>query len=1166
MKFYEKYVTERLYSDIETKGFWGKVNSISDVHCICNVVVDKDTGEDVVLLFHDHPDFDNAEVFDKYDEKNYTIPVRAGTLQEGFDFWYKVGQSGGRLSIHNCRTFDKPITEKVRPDCVIPFEVWEDTLVQSKVQWYDRPVPKGAKSAHGLNGYGIKFGIKKPDVTDWEIFTPYICYRVIEDCLIQKQTALFLDREAEILKQKGIDFTQALFIENHYAELCWKQELHGALVDVPHMVKCLEFLDKELERLAEDIEPKLPMTLKKKASKKVGRKEISLLLTGRDIPDVMDDGEVVKMYYKPSVNFTNNNKKLVYNGFHLSYGDSPKFDKLTEMRDWVKNNHPDTKFKEWEYQKEEVNSFVLDNHTCKHFNLNPEDIDVVVGPHTRIDWVKSKMTQHEVVKGFLIKEGITWAKEWNFKKVDKQMVRAEYDMEIRYPQNALPEHQMVYEVKKGEPIVSSPKFGESEYEQLGEGSEMGRNIAKYNTYMHRRRFISNPKDPEEKGVMAYVRSDGRVPCGLGNFMTSTGRSNQRVIVNLPSTKALFGEEMRKIIIVPEGKKLVGADQKSSQLSIAAFIANNVEYYTAVASGQQTIENEDGTKTYLGESAHCVNARNFGLVSHEDWRRARETQDHDLIAHISMMRDKYAKGLAFACVPVHNSEVLTRAGWKFYHDLEVGMEILTYNRETGYNEYQPIKHLHLFNDKEVIRMGNSSWSMDSTGDHRWLGLRRTGRGRTRREVEEFITTDDIKSEFKIYNSARLVEQEHKLDISIDEARILGWIFSDGYLKWSPESNAPSTSKGSRRGVVASITQTDKKYGKEIEDLLIKVNALTSKSYKTYAVSPCADYGIKTNYIKDLWGRAGFCQQDKHNVNLEKFMLSISMAHINAFMDSFHKADGYYSTYRGYKYYTQNKGNIFDGLLMALTLQGVNYSLSSKGVCVPSGNECFDILCKEKTFTGSTNFTKECIGVMDTFCVTTDNSTFICRQGGVVSITGNCIFGASGKKMGMMLKKDAKAGNEAKQRYLKEMGLDLVLEFVERCSVQFKHGGGFYIPIAFGYWLWCRSPHVGVNYFCQGLEALVQKIAVLNFNKKIKQIGWDSHTATILQVHDEQLIETNESLASEVGKMACDSYTFAGVQLFNWYKKNLWAFPAGGEPKIIPDFAGGSDIGDSYFSCH
>lgn len=827
MKFYERYATERLYSDIETKGFWEKVSSISDVHCICNIVVDNETGEDVVLLFHNHPEFDNVEVFDKHDGKTYTIPERVGTLEEGFDFWYKVGQSGGKLSIHNCRTFDKPITEKVRPDCIIPFECWEDTLIQSKVQWYDRPVPKGAKSAHGLNGFGIKFGIKKPDVIDWETFTPYICHRVIEDCLIQKQTALFLDKEASVLKQKGIDFTQALFIENHYAELCWKQELHGALVDVEHMKRCLDFLDNELKNLAEDIEPKLPMTLKKKSSQKVGRKEISILLTGREIPDILDEnGDVVNMYYKPSINFTNNKKVLSYSGFHISYGESPKFKKLTGLREWVKTTYPDTKFKEWEYEKEEIITPVLDTHACNHFNLQPTDIHILVGPHTRVYWEKSKMTQHEVVKGFLIREGITWAKEWNFKKVDKQMVRAEYDMEVRYPPNALPEHQMVYEIKKGEPIVTSPKFGESEYEQLGDGSEMGRNIAKYNTYMHRRRFISNPKDPSEKGVMAYVRSDGRVPCGLGNFMTSTGRSNQRVIVNLPSTKALFGEEMRKILIAPKGKKLVGADQKSSQLSIAAFIANNVEYYNAVASGQQTIEDEDGTKTYLGESAHCVNTRNFGLVSHEEWQKARETQDHDLIAHISMMRDKYAKGLAFAC----------------------------------------------------------------------------------------------------------------------------------------------------------------------------------------------------------------------------------------------------------------------------------------------------------------------------------------------------IFGASGKKMGLMLKKDAKAGNDAKQRYLKEMGLDIVLEFVERCSVQFKHGGGFYIPIAFGYWLWCRSPHVGVNYFCQGLEALVQKIAVLNFNKKVKQLGWDVHTATILQVHDEQLIETKEETASEVGKMACDSYTFAGVQLFNWYKKNLWAFPAGGEPKIIPDFAGGSDIGDSYFACH
>lgn len=822
-----KYVKERLYSDIETKGFWESVNSLEDVHCICNVVVDPDTGDDVVLLFHNKEDFDGVQVFDEYDQKYYTIPPRAGTLKDGFDFWFSVGENGGRLSIHNCRTFDKPITEKVLPECIIPFNVWEDTFVQSKVQWFDRPVPKGARSAHGLQGYGIKFGIKKPEVTDWSTFTPYIAHRVIEDCFIQKNTALFLDREADTLRKMGIDFKQALLIENHYAELCWKQELTGALVDVEHMKKCLEFLDKELAELEKSIEPLLPMTLKRKSSTKLGRKEISMLLLNKDIPDIFDDeGEVIKNYYKPNVNFTNNTKVQKYYGFHLSYGDSPKFEKLADMREWVKTTHPDTQFKEWDYDKVTEETVTLDQHTCSHFDLRPSDTDIIVGPHTRIYWETSRMSQHEVVKGYLIKEGITWAKEWNFKKKDKQMVRAECDMEVRYPPKADPRFQMIYEVKRGEPIVSSPKFGESEYEQLGEDAKVGRDIAKYNTYVHRRRFISNVKDPDEKGVMAYVRDDGRVPCGLGNFMTSSGRSNQRVIVNLPSVKALYGKEMRSILIAPEGKKLVGSDQKSSQLSICALISNNEGYYNAVASGQQFVDLEDGTKRYLGESAHCVNARSFGLVSEIDWLRAVETQDAALIAEITMQRDKYAKALAFAT----------------------------------------------------------------------------------------------------------------------------------------------------------------------------------------------------------------------------------------------------------------------------------------------------------------------------------------------------IFGASGKKLGTIMKKDASFGNYIKNRYLKEMGLDGVIVFVERCAEQFKYGGGFYIPLAFGYWLWCRSTHVGVNYFCQGLEALVQKIAVLNFSKNVKAKGWGSHTYTVLQVHDEQLIETKEEIADEVGKMACDSYTFAGVQLNNWYCKNEWAYPAGGKPKFIVDFAGGANIGDSYYECH
>jgi hypothetical protein len=818
----KKYLGERHYADIEAKGFWDSVNSSSDVWCLCSV-----TEDDTVLLFHDYPEFDGVAVYDKEDDKTYVIPKRVGSLIDGVRYWYSIGRSGGKLSVHNAMTYDKPIIEKIWDKCVIPDDVWEDTFVQSKVQWFDRPCPKGAKSAHGLKGYGIKFGINKPEITDFSTMDAYKLHRVVEDCRIQKMTAKFLDAEAKLLKEKyNIDFTSAINdVEKPYASFCWTQEKFGAMVDIDHINKSINFLDGEIKRLTDHIEPNLPMHYKKKTCR-VGRKEITEILLGRVVEDEYEGGEVVKRYYKPHVNFYNKDDKQFYQGFNISYGNSPKFEKLKEFRGWVKENHPETKFKVWDYEKILEEGQVLDGYTCAHFDVNPNDTDVIVGAHTRITWHQSKLTQHEIVKGYLIKHGIKWAEEWNFKKEGKQLVRAEKDMIVYYPPDTPKEFCMVYEVNKGEPIVTSPKFGEKEYAQLHGGATMGQDIALYNTYMHRRRFLSNPKDPEEKGLLAYVRPDGRVPCGLGNFQTSTGRSNQRVIVNLPSEKSVFGREMRQCIIAPDGKVLVGADQKSSQLSIAAFIANNTSYYNAVASGQKDIELEDGTKFYKFESAHCVNMKNFGLASEEEIQRAIETQDHTLIEDLCMRRDKYAKGAAF-------------------------------------------------------------------------------------------------------------------------------------------------------------------------------------------------------------------------------------------------------------------------------------------------------------------------GV---------------------------IFGCSGKKLGLMLDVDSEEGNRKKKRYLSEMGLDSVIDYVKRCEQQFKYGGGFYIPIFKGYWLWCRSPHVGVNYFCQGIEAIIQKIATLSFCKQIEDKGWQDHTWVIFTAHDENLIETFPEYANEVAKIMCDSYTEAGKDLLEWYINNQWAFPSEGVPSVCPDFSGGSTIGTDYSQVH
>lgn len=644
-----KYDNRLLASDIEAVGFYDQVNSVSDIHCLCSI--DVETNE--VILFHNYPQFDNVEVKDPYDNKTYLIPKRNGTLQQGIDFWVKATKAGSKLIIHNCTTYDEPVINKIWPDNSISQDSYHDTYIQSKLQWYERPCPKGAKSAHGLKAWGIKCGVNKPEVTDWSTMDAFKLHRVIEDCKIQAKTYLMLEKERQYLKDTyGIDFTTALKIETLYAKECFKQEVRGLKIDVEHARKCIVDLDIKCEVLRQEIEPQLPPTIKGKGTK-VSRSEMATLF-GYDSNKVKDNyvqrkqkGEVVtvveKPYFKPSMNFTNKEKTILYYGFNISYGATPVFNKKKELTDWIKTNFPDTKPKEWDIEKKEEIQEVLNKHTCEYFGVDPTDTDIICGAYTKVEINPSTMNQSDVVKAFLIRLGWNDAEDWNLKTdFEDNYIKVDKDTEVRWPEKASTEHQMVKIVKKGEYMVSSPKLSDDDYEQLPEG--LGRKIAEYNTYQHRRRFLENKDDPENKGLLSYVREDGRIPAGVNNFATRSGRGAQRVWVNAPSDGALYGKEIRQCAIAEQGNVLIGVDMKSAQLSIAAYYANNWEYYNSVASGLEF----DADGNYVGQTAHCVNARMFGMVSEPEWYEACSNQNKDLIHSISLRRKK-SKGGSFAVI-------------------------------------------------------------------------------------------------------------------------------------------------------------------------------------------------------------------------------------------------------------------------------------------------------------------------------------------------------------------------------------------------------------------------------------------------------------------------------------------------------------------------------------
>ena len=1161
-------------SDIEANGL---LDSVDKVWCI--VSQDINTGE--FYIFHDYPEFDNQIVIDPEDNKEYKIPERKGSLIDGARFWYKIGLNRGKIVCHNALSYDKPLLEKFYPKCIIPVETWHDTLIQSKIQWYDRPCPKGARGTHGLQAYGIRLGVEKPEINDWSFMDIMKLHRCIEDVKIQALTYKYLEKERVMVKEKlGIDFSEAFENETQYRINATKQEYNGAMVDVPFMHKCVVELDTIIEELRAEIEPQLPKQVKPKSTK-VTKSDLgmSLGLNLKDSHSIKDGIAVVdKPYYKPTTSIFKTEIRKGYQGFYKDSYKTEAFVKLKECRDFIKEHYPETNLKDWTIEKKEDSFKILTKTVCDYFEIESTS-DIVVGPFTKVEFNDTTLTQGEVVKSFLISQGWKNAPEWTLKK-DKegQFIRVQQDTEVRWPEKPLfgdPNNQLVRIVKRGQPLVVAPKLTEECYEELPDG--LGKKIADYNTYQHRRRFLLNDKD-DEKGLLNLVRPDGRITCGINNSSTSTLRSSHSNWVNAPGAGALYGEQIRSCIIAPEDRVLVGADMKSAQLSIAAYYANNYDYYLAVADGKEIKTDEFGNELihpvsgkpwYLGESGHCVNARAFTLVSDEEWKRAVETQDQELIHHIALLRKK-SKGGSFACVPKDNTQVLTREGWQWYDQLKVGAEVLTYNTDTGLQEWKPIQHMVEFDDKEVISMGNSHWKVESTEDHRWFGFRRTGRGNTKREVSGFLETKGIKSEFKLLNSAKLSEHSFNKDsiLSPNEAAILSWLLSDGSWNWKPYSEKTSSVFGTKRGVKAVIHQSEHKYCEHLDLLLKGEDAYTDFYTKEYKTSCGKErvirvYNIKPSYMRSLFLKANLPQKDKHDIDYTKLILNLGEKSLEAFVHNFWLADGYEHNKGGMRI-TQNEGSILDAVELALTLLGKNFSKSLKKTNYPTDKKCFDLCIRKKDYTGSTKFTKKSVGVRETFCITTENSTFVIKQNGVVTITGNCIFGASGKKVAQTLGIPEAVGEAKKQAFLSNIGLDEVINILQMMVNKNSRCDGGYIELPFGYYAWCKAPHKIFNYLDQGTEAACQKWAVNYFEEKATRLDLDYKK--ILDYHDEFAVESHKDCAEEVGKVMVEAYHEASIACWEWHKKHSKWFTGDSLPNFMFDLAAGFKVGKSYWDIH
>jgi len=102
--------------------------------------------------------------------------------------------------------------------------------------------------------------------------------------------------------------------------------------------------------------------------------------------------------------------------------------------------------------------------------------------------------------------------------------------------------------------------------------------------------------------------------------------------------------MRKAWTCPDDKVLISVDMDSAQLRLLANYMGDDEFTKAVLEGVD----EDEDKNFIGTDAHSRNAVTFGVLTEDDIKRARETQDETLVSYAKYWRKK-SKNAVFALI-------------------------------------------------------------------------------------------------------------------------------------------------------------------------------------------------------------------------------------------------------------------------------------------------------------------------------------------------------------------------------------------------------------------------------------------------------------------------------------------------------------------------------------
>ena len=491
-----------------------------------------------------------------------------------------------------------------------------------------------------------------------------------------------------------------------------------------------------------------------------------------------------------------------------------------------------------------------------------------------------------------------------------------------------------------------------------------------------------------KAFKDSLDSNNYVEATANGFTNTMRFMHSKPVANLVKVGKFYGEQIRGLITVPnENYLFCGSDCSALEDTTKQnyMFKYDPEYVTQMRTP--------------GFDPHIDIAVLSGLMSKEEseeFKRLKKLEnqteeEHNEYVRLNSIRSK-AKVVNF-CLPTDKTEVLTIDGWKNYNQLSLSDKIFSYNTETDELEVVNIESIPFFSNQEVIEISNSTFNFECTPNHKWFSNKRVRlkNGATYFK-KHFVETADIKTDDNIIVSSCYKNQNNKYNIN--DIRLLAWILTEGYIKWSNKLGGTSNSFGKKRDVICTIGQKDNK--EDLEEIL------SNFEYRSYQRKDgLVYYNVLSKEIRSLFERLNLPQLNKKEIDYTNLIIDLSYELREEFITHILKGDGY--TRKNQKVLTQNKGNILNAFCLALTLNGYFYNLS-KGRTY-NDNICVDVYIRNRRHITGQKLSKTFNRYTDVFCVNNKNKTFIAKQNDKVVITGNSsIYGAGAPKIAETLKSD------------------------------------------------------------------------------------------------------------------------------------------------------------------